>query len=76
MVSTGHVFAGSAVHAWVRFTFVVVDVTVFAAPSRVTGTFVALNQIIRYIFNVWLFCFLLQASLGGHLAIVLRVPTH
>lgn len=75
MVSTGHVFAGSAVHAWVRFTFVVVDVTVFAAPSRVTGTFVALNQIIRYKFNVWLFCFL-QASLGGHLAIVLRVPTH
>lgn len=44
MVSAGHVLAGSPVHARVGFTFIVIDVTVWAAPARVTGTFVASMQ--------------------------------
>lgn len=40
MVSTGHVLAGSTIHAGVGFAFIVIDVTVWAAPARVAGTFV------------------------------------
>lgn len=46
MVSAGHVLAGSAVHAWVGLTLIVIDVTVWAAPSRVAGTFVAVDEIL------------------------------
>lgn len=41
VISTGHVFAGSSVHAGVGLTLIVVDVTVWTTPARVTGTFVA-----------------------------------
>lgn len=41
MISAGHILASSPVHAWVGFTFIVIDVTVLATPARVTGTFVA-----------------------------------
>lgn len=44
MVSAGHVLAGSSVHARVGLTLVVIDVTVWAAPARVAGTFVASTQ--------------------------------
>lgn len=40
-ISAGHVLAGAAVHAWVGFTFIVVDVAVFATPARVTQALVA-----------------------------------
>lgn len=40
-VAAGHVLAGAAIHAWVGFTLVVVDVAVFATPARVTQALVA-----------------------------------
>lgn len=40
-VAAGHVLAGAAVHAWIGFTLVVVDVAVFATPARVTQALVA-----------------------------------
>lgn len=43
-VSAGHVLAGAAIHAWVGFTLVVVDVTILAAPARVTQAFIAARQ--------------------------------
>lgn len=42
-VAAGHVLAGAAVHAWVGFTFVVVDVAIFATPARVTQALVAIR---------------------------------
>lgn len=44
MVSAGHVLAGPPVHARVGLTLVVIDVTVWATPARVTGTLVASMQ--------------------------------
>lgn len=41
MVSTGHVLAGSTIHARIGFTFIVIDVAVRATPAGVAGTFVA-----------------------------------
>lgn len=41
VVSTGHVLAGSTVHAGVGFAFIVIDVTVGTTPAGVAGTFVA-----------------------------------
>lgn len=41
VVSAGHVLAGSTVHAGVGFAFIVIDVTVGAAPAGVAGAFVA-----------------------------------
>lgn len=46
VVSAGHVLAGSPVHAWVGLTLVIVDVTVGATPARVTGTFVAIDEVL------------------------------
>ena len=40
-VSTGHVLAGASIHARVGFTLIVVDVTVFTTPARVTQAFIA-----------------------------------
>lgn len=40
-VAAGHVLAGATIHTWVGFTFVVVDVAVFATPARVTQALVA-----------------------------------
>lgn len=39
-VAAGHVLTRASVHAGVGFTLVVVDVTVLAAPARVTQAFV------------------------------------
>lgn len=58
MVSTGHVLAGSPVHAGVGLTLVVIDVTVWAAPTRVTGTFVASTQRkcqVSYVFYLFIY---------------------
>lgn len=44
MVSAGHVLAGSPIHARVGLALIVIDVTVWAAPARVAGTFVASMQ--------------------------------
>lgn len=41
VVSAGHVLAGSAIHARIGFTFIVIDVAVRATPAGVAGTFVA-----------------------------------
>lgn len=40
-VSAGHVLAGASIHTRVGFTLIVVDVTVFTAPARITQAFVA-----------------------------------
>ncbi len=40
-ISAGHVLAGASIHAGVGFTLIVVDVTVFTAPARVTQAFIA-----------------------------------
>lgn len=40
-ISTGHVLTGASIHARVGFTLIVIDVTVFATPARVTKAFVA-----------------------------------
>lgn len=45
MVSAGHVLAGPPIHARVGLALIVIDVTVLAAPARVTGTFVASAEI-------------------------------
>lgn len=45
MVSTGHVLARAPVHAGVGIAFVLVDITVLTAPSGVTGTFIAGEEI-------------------------------
>lgn len=46
VVSAGHVLAGSTIHAWVGLALIVIDVTVWTTPSRVTGTFVAIDEIL------------------------------
>lgn len=46
VVSAGHVFAGSSIHARVRLTLIVVDITVWTTPARVTGTFVAIDEVL------------------------------
>lgn len=46
MIATSHVLAGSTIHAWIGLTLVVIDVTVWSAPSRVTSTFVAIDEIL------------------------------
>lgn len=60
MVSTGHVLAGSPVHAGVGLTLIVIDVTVWAAPARVTGTFVASMQRKCQVSCVFLFIYLMS----------------
>ncbi len=40
-VSAGHVLAGASIHTWVGFTLIVVDVTIFTAPARITQAFIA-----------------------------------
>lgn len=39
-VAAGHVLASAAIHTWVGFTFIVVDVAVFTTPARVTQALV------------------------------------
>lgn len=46
VVSAGHVLAGSPIHAWVGLALVIVDVTIWAAPAGVTGTFVAIDEVL------------------------------
>lgn len=44
-VSTDHVLTCASIHAWVRFTLIIVDVTVFSNPARVTKTFISIDFI-------------------------------
>lgn len=44
-VSTDHVFTGASIHARVGLTLIIVYVTVFANPTRVTKTFISVDFI-------------------------------
>lgn len=45
MISASHVFAGSTIHARIGLTLIVIDVTVWSTPSRVTSTFITIDEI-------------------------------
>lgn len=42
-ISTDHVLTCASIHAWVGFTLIIVYVTVFANPTRVTETFITID---------------------------------
>lgn len=50
-VPTDHVLTRASVHAWVGFTLIIVYVTVFASPTRVTKTFISIDFIFTVTMN-------------------------
>lgn len=73
-VSTYHVLTRASIHAWVGLTLIIVYVTVFANPARVTKTFIAID----FIFTVTVDTGITEAlvDLGETCRIAVSIGTH
>lgn len=73
-VSTDHVLTCTSIHAWVGLTLIIVYVTVFANPTRVTKTFISID----FIFTVTVDTGITEAlvDLGETCRIAISFRTH